>query len=295
MFRHCWARLTSGSCRHGSDQQASPAATAAATDPMPLNGIDHVELWVGQRQAGGVLLPARVRLPGDRLRGARDGRARPRVLRARAGAHPAGASPARCTRTPPSPPTSAKHGDGVQGIALSVPGRRRTPTAHATELRRARRRRAPRRRRACGSRSIETYGETLHTFVDRVEVRRRLPAGLRAPRTARSRTNERLLAIDHIVGNVELGAMEEWVQLLRARLRDDGDDPLLRRGDLDRVLGADVEGRHRRQGPREVPDQRAGRGQAQVADRRVPRLLRGRRRAAHRGRHARHRRHRARR
>ena len=33
----------------------------------------------------------------------------------------------------------------------------------------------------------------------------------------------------------------------------------------------------RRQRPREVPDQRAGRGQAQVADRRVPRVLRGRR------------------
>jgi 4-hydroxyphenylpyruvate dioxygenase len=29
------------------DQQTSAAATAAATDPMPLNGIDHVELWVG--------------------------------------------------------------------------------------------------------------------------------------------------------------------------------------------------------------------------------------------------------
>ena len=54
------------------------------------------------------------------------------------------------------------------------------------------------------------------------------------------------------------------------------------------------QGRHRRQGPREVPDQRAGRGQAQVADRRVPRVLRGRGRAAHRRRHARHRRHRRR-
>ena len=43
-------------------------------------------------------------------------------------------------------------------------------------------------------------------------------------------------------------------------------------------------------GPREVPDQRAGRGQAQVADRRVPRVLRGAGRAAHRARHARHRR-----
>ena len=52
---------------------------------------------------------------------------------------------------------------------------------------------------------------------------------------------------------------------------------LLRRGHLDRVLGADVEGRHERQRADQVPDQRAGRGQAQVADRRVPRVLRRRR------------------
>src|SRR3954449_13227563 len=78
--------------------------------------------------------------------------------------------------------------------------------------------------------------------------------------------------------------------LLRARLRDAGDDPLLRPGHLDRVLGADVEGRGRRARRREVPDQRAGDGQAQVADRGVPRVLRGPRRAAHRGVHPRHRR-----
>ena len=39
--------------------------------------------------------------------------------------------------------------------------------------------------------------------------------------------------------------MDEWVGFYERRLRDDRDDPLLRRGDLDRVLGADVEGRRR--------------------------------------------------
>ena len=82
--------------------------------------------------------------------------------------------------------------------------------------------------------------------------------------------------------------------VLRGRVRDDRDDPLHRRGDLDRVLGADVEGRHQRRRPGQVPDQRARRGQAQVADRRVPRVLRGARSAAHRTDHARHRRGRSR-
>ncbi|MDX6657830.1 MAG: 4-hydroxyphenylpyruvate dioxygenase, partial [Solirubrobacteraceae bacterium] len=29
------------------DQHSPAQAPASATDPMPLNGIDHVELWVG--------------------------------------------------------------------------------------------------------------------------------------------------------------------------------------------------------------------------------------------------------
>ena len=58
--------------------------------------------------------------------------------------------------------------------------------------------------------------------------------------------------------------------LLRARLRLHRDDPLHRRGHLDRVLGTDVEGDGGRPRADQVPDQRAGRGPAQVADRGVP-------------------------
>ena len=61
-------------------------------------------------------------------------------------------------------------------------------------------------------------------------------------------------------------------RVLRARLRDDGDDPLHRRGDLDRVLRADVEGDDGRRGQDQVPDQRARRGEAQEPDRGVPRV-----------------------
>src|SRR2546426_517297 len=50
--------------------------------------------------------------------------------------------------------------------------------------------------------------------------------------------------------------------------------PLRGRTDTHRVLGADVEGDGRRPGEDQVPDQRAGRGEAQKPDRGVPRLLR---------------------
>ena len=61
--------------------------------------------------------------------------------------------------------------------------------------------------------SIATYGDTLHTFIDRSGVRRPVPARLRGARGAHAARPTRCSsAIDHIVGNVELGHMEEWVK-----------------------------------------------------------------------------------
>lgn len=61
--------------------------------------------------------------------------------------------------------------------------------------------------------SIATYGETLHTFVERHAYKGVFLPGHRAlstsvPRRARPAG---IAAIDHVVGNVELGKMNEWV------------------------------------------------------------------------------------
>ncbi len=61
--------------------------------------------------------------------------------------------------------------------------------------------------------SIATYGETIHTFVERQDYRGAFLPGFRPiatniPRRARPAG---LAAIDHVVGNVELGKMNEWV------------------------------------------------------------------------------------
>jgi 4-hydroxyphenylpyruvate dioxygenase len=58
--------------------------------------------------------------------------------------------------------------------------------------------------------SIATYGETLHTFVDRTEYRGPFLPGY-APRAA-ANGDAGLFGIDHIVGNVELGQMDAWVR-----------------------------------------------------------------------------------
>ena len=62
--------------------------------------------------------------------------------------------------------------------------------------------------------SIATYGDTLHLFVQREDYRGPVPARLRQGAATRraTRTQLLLMAIDHIVGNVELGHMEEWVK-----------------------------------------------------------------------------------
>ena len=60
--------------------------------------------------------------------------------------------------------------------------------------------------------SIETYGDTLHLFVQREGYEGAFLPGYGSARAGPSDPDELLLmAIDHIVGNVELGHMEEWV------------------------------------------------------------------------------------
>jgi 4-hydroxyphenylpyruvate dioxygenase len=61
--------------------------------------------------------------------------------------------------------------------------------------------------------SIATYGDTIHTFVERQDYKGAFLPGYR-PVSANQPRRVRpagLAAIDHVVGNVELGKMNEWV------------------------------------------------------------------------------------
>jgi len=107
------------------------------------------------------------------------------------------------------------HGDGVKVVALTVDDARRS--YEETTRRGARGVMKPKTIEDEFGRvtlaSIATYGETLHTFVERQDYAGPFQPGFKAlPTTpeARSRTVG-LKAIDHIVGNVELGKMNEWV------------------------------------------------------------------------------------
>ena len=61
--------------------------------------------------------------------------------------------------------------------------------------------------------TIATYGDVVHTFVSRGDYEGGYLPGYRAEESANgSEPGVGLLAIDHVVGNVELGRMNVWVE-----------------------------------------------------------------------------------
>jgi 4-hydroxyphenylpyruvate dioxygenase len=111
-----------------------------------------------------------------------------------------------------------RHGDGVVDIALEVPDVDRciaqARAAGATVVREAED--LTDEHGTIRIAAIATYGETRHTLVDRSRYDGPyLPGYVTAASTWVKRDGEpkRLFqALDHIVGNVELGHMDEWVE-----------------------------------------------------------------------------------
>src|SRR5919109_1371723 len=205
-------RLRAPEEEHMSTQPLA-APRAAGEDFMPLHGIDHVELWVGNasqaayfyREAFGFEQIAYAGLEtGVRDRVSfvlQQGRIRLVLTGALTPGHEIGEHHTR-------------HGDGVKVIALSVPD---AAYAYRTAIERgARGVREPWEERddhgGVKLATIETYGETLHTFVERAGYEGAFLPGFVPQHVAPRNGGAGLLAIDHIVGNVELGRMETWVK-----------------------------------------------------------------------------------
>jgi 4-hydroxyphenylpyruvate dioxygenase len=183
---------------------------AATADVLPLQGVDHLELWVGNakqstffyRQAFGFDLVA--------YSGPETGqRERASYVLTR-----------RKIRLVLSTPLAPEHemaehirihGDGVKRVAFAVDDAATAyesavsrgaqglegPAWHSDEHGRVR------------LATIATYGDTVHTFVEREAYGGAFLPGYQA-RDVKG-TDFGLAAVDHIVGNVELGAMNRWV------------------------------------------------------------------------------------
>jgi 4-hydroxyphenylpyruvate dioxygenase len=184
---------------------------AAPRDHMPLNGIDHLELWVGNAKQAAYFLTRAFGFTETAYSGLETGaRERTshvleqgRIRLVVTGTLRAGTDVAA---------HHARHGDGVKVIALSVPdvddAYREATTRGATGL--AEPHEITDDHGTIRMADIATYGDTIHRFVDRGDYFGTFMPGY-AP-VERAQAEPLLVGIDHVVGNVELGAMERWVK-----------------------------------------------------------------------------------
>jgi 4-hydroxyphenylpyruvate dioxygenase len=193
-------------------------APAAITDTFPINGTDYIEFWVGNaRQAShyyraafgfqlvgyrgpetGVRDCASYLLQQDRIRFLLTTPIRPDLSdEARAMAD-----------------HIYRHGDGVRDLALWVDDAREA-FARAVE-RGAAPVHEPRVLRddqgEIVTAAIRTYGDTIHSLVERRGYQGLFMPGFRAVTPHYAPGPVGLKYVDHCVGNVELGRMDVWVQ-----------------------------------------------------------------------------------
>ncbi len=192
-------------------------AAQEAQDFLPLNGIDHIEFWVGNAKQAAHYYRALWGFTPVAYAGLETGvRDRSSFVMVQ--------NDIRFVFTAPLTPDSeiaahvAKHGDGVKDIAFAVDDvtsawnettkRGATSALEPTDLEG---KKGTLRRSA-----IRTYGEVVHSFVDRSDYHGTFAPGYhRITKPAAAPGGQSLLEVDHCVGNVALGDMNRFVDYYR--------------------------------------------------------------------------------
>ena len=108
----------------------------------------------------------------------------------------------------------ALHGDGVKVLALLVDDAEKS--YYETMSRGAKSHTPPQTMSdefgEVRTASIHTYGDTIHTFVERKNYKGAFMPGFKPAKSMMPVTPLGLEYVDHCVGNVELGQMNEWVK-----------------------------------------------------------------------------------
>jgi 4-hydroxyphenylpyruvate dioxygenase len=192
--------------------QTKPAAPTPATDVFPINGTDYIEFYVGNAKQASHYYRAAFGFQLVAYRGPETG------TRDRA-SYVLQQGKIRFVLTTALIPNSeiaehvARHGDGVKDLALWVDDAReafaRAVERGATAVHEPRPLRDEHGEVVIAA--IRTYGDTIHSLVERRNYRGPFMPGFK-PVTARFAPAEvGLVYVDHCVGNVELGKMNEWV------------------------------------------------------------------------------------
>jgi 4-hydroxyphenylpyruvate dioxygenase len=187
---------------------------------MPIQGWDHVELWVGNAKQAAYFYERAFGFTRTAYAGPETG------VRDRA-SYVLEQGDVRFVVTSGLRADSeicrfaATHGDGVRVVAFAVPdageayrqtiqrGARSVFEPHWVEDDFGRVQLA----------AIATYGETIHTFVNRSDYGGPYLPGYRSVSPdGQPREGVGLRVIDHVVGNVELGRMDYWVEFYERTL-----------------------------------------------------------------------------
>jgi 4-hydroxyphenylpyruvate dioxygenase len=179
-------------------------------DEMPLLGIDHIELYVGNGVQATHYFTHALGFRETAYAGLETG------MRDRA-SHVVEQGRIRFLLTAPLHGSNeiarhiAEHGDGVKVVGLSVPD---AEDAYRIAVRRGARgveepHEESDERGVVRLATIATYGETVHTFVERDGYGGAFLPGFESREGGEE--GDFFKGIDHVVGNVELGRMEEWV------------------------------------------------------------------------------------
>ncbi|WP_067542929.1 4-hydroxyphenylpyruvate dioxygenase [Nocardia crassostreae] len=189
-------------------------------DPFPVIGWDALVWAVGNAVQTAHFLESAFGMNLEAYSGPETGNRDHKAYVLRSG----GARFVVCGAVDPASPLVAhhdRHGDGVTDIALEVPDVDRciewARTHGATVL--VEPHDVTDEFGTVRTAAIATYGETRHTLVDRSRYDGPYLPGFVARKSAftpRDGAPKRIFqAIDHVVGNVELGQMDEWVEFYR--------------------------------------------------------------------------------
>lgn len=191
----------------------SAPATEPGHDTFPINGTDYIEFWVGNAKQSAIYYRAAFGFDLVAYRGPETGvRDRASYLLQQGKIRFMLTSPI----TPEGPIAAhvAKHGDGVRDLAFWVDDAR---DSYKKAIER-------------GARSVQepavlsdkdgevviagiaTYGDTIHSIVERKNYRGVFMPGFVARTSDFKAVPVGLKYVDHCVGNVELGKMNYWVE-----------------------------------------------------------------------------------
>jgi len=181
-------------------------------DFLPLNGTDYIEFYVGNAKQSAYFYQAAFGFELVAYCGPETG------VRDRA-SYVLQQNKVRLVLTTPMQPETdinkhiMKHGDGVRVLALWVDDAEKS--WKETTSRGAKSYEAPKVLKDENGEvkvaSIHTYGDTIHTFVERKKYNGPFLPGFRSAKSKFQVKSTGLQYVDHCVGNVELGKMNEWV------------------------------------------------------------------------------------